>query len=115
MGSLDGKNIILNRPYDDPYRVLAAHIVSYWPPATVKRVLSDNSFVKSVINNEARMMDISGTFLDCIDQEIVSNCRLRQKNSHLKKLGEYYYTELDLLRLRTEIKRFAEELGVALP
>ena len=112
MGFIDDKRIILNRTYDDPYRVLAAHIVSYWPPSTVNRVLTNNSFVKSVINNEARLMDISGAFLDCIDQEIISNDHLRQKNAYLKKLGEFYYSELDLPRLRTEIRRFADELGV---
>lgn len=112
MGCIDEKRIILNRTYDDPYRVLAAHIVSYWPPSTVRRVLTNNSFVKSVINNEARLMDISGAFLDCIDQEIITNDHLRQKNAHLKKLGEFYYSELDLPRLRIEIRRFADELGV---
>lgn len=112
MGFIDEKRVILNRPYDDPYRVLAAHIVSYWPPSTVRRVLENNSFVKSAINNEARLLDISGTFLDCIDQEVITNDRLRQKNYYLKKLGEFYYSELDLPRLRNEIRRFAEDLGV---
>lgn len=112
MGCVDEKRIILNRVYDDPYRVLAAHIVAYWPPSTVKRVLTNNSFVKSVINNEARLMDISGAFLDCIDQEVITNDHLRKKNYYLKKLGEFYYSELDLPRLRTEIRRFAEELDV---
>lgn len=72
----------------------------------------NNSFVKSIINNEARLMDISGAFLDCIDQEVIANDHLRQKNAYLKKLGEFYYSELDLPRLRTEIRRFADELGV---
>lgn len=112
MGCIDEKRIILNRTYDDPYRVLAAHIVSYWPPSTVKRVMVNNSFVKSIITNEARQMDISGAFLDCIDQEVISNDHLRQKNVYLKKLGEFYFSELDLPRLRSQIRRFADELGV---
>lgn len=112
MGRVDEKRIILNRTYDDPYRVLAAHLVAYWPPSTVRRVLTNNSFVKSIINNEARLMDISGAFLDCIDQEVIANDHLRQKNAYLKKLGEFYYSELDLPRLRFEIRRFANELGV---
>lgn len=60
-------------------------------------------------------MDIGGAFLDCIDQEIISNDRLRQKNVYLKQLGEFYYSELNLLRLRREIKRFAIELNVKIP
>lgn len=112
MGPLDEKRIVFNKSYDDPYRVLATHIVAVWQPAAVKRIMTNNSFVKSIINNEARLMDISGIFLDCIDQEIIKNDHLRQKNAYLKKLGEYYYSELDLPRLRKEIQRFADELGV---
>lgn len=112
MGFVDEKRIVFNRPYDDPYRVLATHIVSYWSPAAIKRLMTNNSFVKSVINKEARLMDISGIFLDCIDQEVISKDHLRQKNVYLKKLGEFYYSELDLPRLRAEVKKFADELGV---
>lgn len=112
MGIIDEKRIVFNKAYDDPYRVLAAHVVSCWPPVSVKRLMTNNSFVKSVINREARLMDISGIFLDCIDQEVISKDHLRQKNAYLKKLGEFYYSELDLPRLRKEIQRFADELGV---
>lgn len=59
-------------------------------------------------------MDIGGAFLDCIDQEIISNDRLRQKNARLKKLGEFYYEQLDLPRLRTQIRKFAAELHIDL-
>lgn len=59
-------------------------------------------------------MDMSGAFIDCIDQEIIANDKLRKKNVYLKKLGEFYYSELDVERLRKEIRRFAGELGVSL-
>ena len=59
-------------------------------------------------------MDVSGAFLDCIDQEIMTNDHLRKKNVYLKKLGEFYYSELDLQRLRKEIRAFAEELDIPL-
>lgn len=77
--------------------------------------MTNSSFVKSIIVKEAKQMDIGGAFLDCIDQEIISNDRLRQKNVYLKQLGEFYYSELNLLRLRREIKRFAIELNVKIP
>ena len=77
--------------------------------------MTNSSFVKSIIIKEAKQMDIGGAFLDCIDQEIISNDRLRQKNVYLKKLGEFYYSELNLFRLRKEIKRFALELNVKIP
>ncbi len=111
---MDNKRIVFNRPYDDPYRVLATHLVSLYSPQILKRILSNSSFVKAIVVKEARQMDISGAFLDCIDQEIISNDRLRQKNARLKKLGEFYYSQLDLSRLRNEIKTFAAELGVSL-
>lgn len=111
---MDGKRIVFNRAYDDPYRVLAAHLVSLYTPRTLQRVLTNSSFVKAVVVKEARQLDIGGIFLDCIDQEIIDNDKLRQKNARLKTLGEFYYSQLDLPRLRSEIRKFADELGVSL-
>lgn len=111
---MDGKRIVFNRAYDDPYRVLATHLVSIYSPRTLQRILSSSSFVKAVVIKEARQLDIGGIFLDCIDQEIIDNDKLRQKNARLKTLGEFYYSQLDLPRLRSEIRKFADELGVKL-
>ena len=111
---MDGKRIVFNRAYDDPYRVLATHLVSLYSPRTLQRILSSSSFVKAVVVKEARQLDIGGIFLDCIDQEIIDNDKLRQKNARLKTLGEFYYSQLDLPRLRSEIRKFADELGVGL-
>lgn len=111
---MDGKRIVFNRAYDDPYRVLATHLVSVYSPRTLQRILSSSSFVKAVVIKEARQLDIGGIFLDCIDQEIIDNDKLRQKNARLKVLGEFYYSQLDLPRLRSEIRKFADELGVKL-
>ena len=107
---------IINRhkEYDDPYRVLAAHIVSVFSAASVKRVLTNASYIKSLMVYEAKQMDIGGAFLDCVDQEIVANDMIRKKNVYLKKLGEFYYSELDIERLRKEIRRFAAELNLPL-
>lgn len=114
MGDLRDKDNSRHKEYDDPYRVLAAHIVSVFSVAGVQRVLDNSSYIKSLIIKDAKQMDINGPFLDCIDQEIVANDMIRKKNVYLKKLGEFYYSELDIERLRREIRRFAEELGIAL-
>lgn len=106
--------ITKNKEYDNPYRLLAAYIVTTFSVISVKRILASSSFVKSLIIHEAKTMDIGGAFLDCIDQEVVANDRVRGKNAYLKVLGEYYFSELDLERLRKEIRRFADELGVCL-
>lgn len=109
MGQINKK-----QEYDDPYRVLAAHIVSVFSALAIKRVLTSSSFIKSLIVNEAKTMDVSGAFIDCVDQEVIANDRIRGKNARLKELGEFYFSELDIERLRKEIRRFAEELGVDL-
>lgn len=88
--------------------------MSLYTPRTLQRILSNSSFVKAVIVKEAKQLDIGGIFLDCIDQEIIDNDKLRQKNARLKMLGEFYYSQLDLPRLRSEIRKFADELGVKL-
>lgn len=108
------KRMHFNRPYDDPYRVLAAHILANYSPRMVKKIMSSSAYIKSIILQEAKSMDISGAFLDCIDQEVLANDHLRKKNAYLKRLGEFYYSELDVLRLRSEIRRFAEELNIKL-
>lgn len=56
------------------------------------------------------MLDINGIFLDCIDQEIIANDSLRTKNAQLKRLGEFYFENLDIPRLRREIENFISEL-----
>lgn len=103
-----------HKEYDDPYRVLAAHIVSVFSVPYIKRVLTNASYIKSLVIHEAKNMDVSGAFLDCIDQEIIANDMIRKKNVYLKKLGEFYYSELDVERLRREVRRFAKELNVNL-
>ena len=103
-----------NQEYDDPYRVLAAHIVSFFSAASVRRILTSQSYIKSLIIHEAKLMDVSGIFIDCIDQEIISNDKIRKKNVFMKQLGEFYFSELDIERLRKEIRRFAGEFGIIL-
>lgn len=103
-----------HKEYDDPYRVLATYLVSVFSINNLKRILVNTAYIKSLIINEAKTIDMAGAFLDCIDQEIIAKDRLRGKNVYLKKLGEFYYSELDVDRLRKEIRQFANELGVDL-
>lgn len=106
----------INKPqeYDNPYRLLAAYIMSAFSAQNIKRILNSSSYVKSLVIQEAKTLDVSGAFIDCIDQEVIANDRVRKKNIYLKQLGEFYFSELDIERLRKEIRRFAEELGVNL-
>lgn len=103
-----------HQEYDDPYRVLAAHIVSVFSAQNIKRIMTNQAYIKSLVVYEAKTMDLGGAFIDCVDQEIISNDMIRKKNTFLKQLGEFYFSELDIERLRKEIRRFAGELGVSL-
>ena len=98
------------KKYDDPYRIMAASIVATESPRSVERILNSNSYIKSLVLKEAKMLDINGIFLDCIDQEIIANDSLRTKNAQLKRLGEFYFENLDIPRLRKEIENFISEL-----
>jgi hypothetical protein len=100
------------KTYDDPYRVLATYLVSVCTPRALSRVMNETAFIKALVLKEARQLEMSGCFLDCIDQEIISNGLLRKKNYHMKKLGEFYFSELDVPRLRREITKFADELNI---
>lgn len=103
-----------HQEYDDPYRLLAAHIVSVFSVANIKRVLTNQAYIRSLVVHEAKSMDVSGAFIDCVDQEIIANDMIRKKNVYMKKLGEFYFSELDVERLRNEIRRFADEFGIEL-
>lgn len=102
------------REYDDPYRVLATNLVANYNPRTLARIMNESSFVKSLVLREARQLDLGGAFLDCVDQELISNGCLRKKNYYMKRLGEFYFSELDIGRLRREIQRFANELNITI-
>lgn len=111
----DGKErIAFNKPYDNAYAVLAWHLVSVLSVKSIKEVLTNDSFVKAMVIDEAKQLDICGKFLDCIDEDIQKKWHLRGKNKALKALGEFYFSELDLPRLKEEVKKFAEEMGINL-
>lgn len=102
------------KEYDDPYRVLATYLVSVCTPRALYRIMNETAFIKALILKEAKQLDMGGCFLDCIDQELITNGQLRKKNYHMKKLGEFYFGELDIPRLRKEVKRFADELNIVI-
>ena len=111
----DGKQrISFNKPYDNPYAVLAWHLVAMLPLKSLKELLCSDTFIKRMVVEEAKQVDISGPFLDCIDEDIQKRWRLRGRNSQLKQLGEYYFSELNLEKVREEVRKYASELGIIL-
>lgn len=100
--------------FDNPYRILAYHIVGSYRPSDVLRVLTDNSYIKNCIIKETRLQDIGGKYIDCIIEGILDNKERMEYMHQLDSLGLYYYSKLDKARLREEIRLLLESAGIEL-
>lgn len=100
--------------FDDPYRILAYHIVGTYRPADVVRVLSDNSYLKTLVSKEVRQQDLGGHFVDCIIENILEDKDRMEYMRALDQLSDYYYSRLDKERLRQEILAVLNNAGVEL-
>lgn len=94
--------------YDDPYIMLAHHLISMHSRAELERILVDDDFIYKMIIKETRHQDFSGAFLDCIIQTILDNKQRMEMCGHLDILSRYFFSKLDLPRLRKEIRRYAK-------
>lgn len=99
---------------DDPYVLLAHHIVGYYRPADVYRVLTDNSFIKACVVKETRELDLGGHYIDCIIEHILEE-KDRMKMMHqLDQLATFFFSRLDKERLRNEIRTALDSAGIVL-
>lgn len=94
--------------YDDPYIMLAHHLISTHTKAELARILVDDDFIYKMIIKETRHQDFSGAFLDCIIQSILDNKQRMEMCEHLDLLSHYFFTKLDLQRLRREVRHYAK-------
>lgn len=101
--------------FDNPYKILAHHIVGSYRPSDVLRVLTDNSYIKNCVLKETRLQDMGGRYIDCIIEDILDGKARMEYMHQLDSLGLYYYSKLDKARLRDEIRRVLEEAGIELP
>ena len=100
--------------YDDPYKLLAHHIVGFYRPADVLRMLTDNAYIKNRIVKETRDLDLGGHYIDCIIEGILEDKDRMEYMQELDKLASYYYSKLDKERLRDEILAVLNDAGVSL-
>ena len=100
--------------YDDPYKLLAHHIVGLYRPADVLRMLTDNAYIKNRIIKEVRDLDLGGAYIDCIIEGVLEEKDRMEYMHELDKLASYYYSKLDKERLRDEILAVLNEAGVSL-
>lgn len=98
--------------FDDPYKILAHHIVGTYRPADVLRCLTDNSYLKTLIIKEVRVQDMQGHFIDCIIENILDDKDRMEYMHRLDELAAYYYSRLDRGRLRDEILIILNDAGV---
>ena len=99
--------------FDNPYKILAHHIVGTYRPADVLRTLIDNSYLKNLIIKEVRNQDLGGHFVDCIIEDILDEKDRMEYMHKLDELALYYYNRLDKGRLRDEILTVLNNAGIA--
>lgn len=100
--------------YDDPYKILAHHIVGTYRPADVLRCLTDNSYLKNLIIKEVRQQDLGGPFVDCIIESVLEEKDRMEYMHELDKLALWYYSRLDKGRLRDELLTVLNGAGVVI-
>lgn len=108
---MNGKYLYI---FDDPYKILAYHIVGFYRPADVIRVLTDNSYIKNCILKEVRQLDLGGHYIDCIIEHILEDKDRMEYMHKLDELSAYYYSKLDKERLRKEIRAVLESAGIVI-
>lgn len=101
-------------PYDDPYKCLASNMVARLTPMEVVRCLSDDEFVFRLLAKEMRGQDLGGPFVDCVIDEILRHKRRMELMRVLDGVSVYFFENLDLERLRQELRDFCAELGIFL-
>lgn len=92
--------------YDDPYKMLAMHLISISTPAEIHRILTEDDYVHKMVIKELRGQDFCGPFLDAVICSILEGKSRMDMCRHLDLLADYFYSKLDLQRLRAEISHY---------
>ena len=100
--------------YDDPYWILATSLISVYSIPILKRIMTDDVFVRKMVAEETYAQDIRGMYLDCIVENINSDKRRVEHRHQLDKLAGYYYDNLDMVRRRKSLQDMAELCGISL-
>lgn len=98
--------------YDDPYSVLAHTILSYYRPADVIRMLTDNEYLLNCVVKEVRQQDFGGIFLDCIIEDVLAHKKRMELMGQYDTLAKYFYQNLDKKRLRKQLVGALSEIGI---
>lgn len=96
---------------DDPYKILANNLVATCSDLELYRMLHDVKAIKRRIYREVTGSDFYGDFLDCILVGLVKTDRRKAVNRTLKETAKFFYNELDVPRLRKELKFYCDLYG----
>lgn len=100
---------------DDPYKILAANIAANFSLANIRRMLSEKDYLRQLIQAEVREnADTPGIFCDCVTTELISEKQKVLYREALNNLGLFFFHQLDVNRLRNEIRSFFDECGIEL-
>ena len=96
---------------DDPYKILANNLVAEKTDKELKKILHDAKTVRRYISREVNDADFYGDFLDCVMVGLVKSGKYRCVHRTLRETSDFFYSYLDLPRLRKEIRHYCKEYG----
>lgn len=100
---------------DDPYKILAANIAATFSLANIRRMLSEKDYLRQLIQAEVREnADTPGVFCDCVTTELISEKQKVLYREALNNLGLFFYQQLDIQRLRNELRKFFADCEIEL-
>lgn len=100
---------------DDPYKILASNIAAKYSIANIQRMLSERDYIRQLIQSEVRdNIDVPGIFCDCVTTELISEKQKVLYREALNQMGFFFYEQLDVNRLRNELRNFFNECGIEL-
>lgn len=108
----ESDNLSHKEKFDDEYKILAYSIIVNYPPETVRRLMKDTKFLRREIIREVRGQDFRGYFVDCLFVSICENKKRMKLMRQLDQLGRFFYSNLDLGRMRKEVRNAYESLGL---
>lgn len=97
---------VYEHEYDDPYSFLACHIISKYTNNSIRRVLTEDDFIRKLVIKEIRDHDFNGPFSDVAIETILVGKRRMEYMRQLDLLAEYFYENIDKDRLRNKIIKY---------
>lgn len=98
---------------DDPYKILANNLVAECSDKELKKILHDTKTIRRKITKEVNGADFYGNFIDCISVSLIKTGKYRQVYKTLGDTSNFFYSYLDVDRLRREIRNYCENYNRA--